>query len=162
MLLDEPTNHLDIAAREALEKALHNFGGSLILISHDRFLIDELATEIWVIDGGRIEVFDGSWSDYQAGRYRRSLNYTDPAKVETATTASTAPEASPVTKGTRPRSVIAATLTQSQSGLVAVLRRGETSAATASVDEIMKTLDSFDTVGAEIRALTEELIESRG
>jgi ATPase subunit of ABC transporter with duplicated ATPase domains len=47
LLLDEPTNHLDIPAREALQEVLENFQGTILLVSHDRYLIDRLATQIW-------------------------------------------------------------------------------------------------------------------
>ena len=50
LILDEPTNDLDIPSREALEGALGQFGGTVILISHDRYLIDHLATEVWSLE----------------------------------------------------------------------------------------------------------------
>ncbi|HZT97732.1 MAG TPA: ABC-F family ATP-binding cassette domain-containing protein, partial [Chloroflexota bacterium] len=79
LLLDEPTNHLDIPAREALERALRSFQGTLILISHDRYLIDRVASETWTIRDGRLAVFDGPWSDFVAGRHERPLTYSEPA-----------------------------------------------------------------------------------
>jgi len=75
LVLDEPTNHLDIGAREALESALSVFSGTEILVSHDRYLIDKLATETWAVEDGRLAVHDGTWSDYVAGRYRRGVGY---------------------------------------------------------------------------------------
>jgi ATP-binding cassette subfamily F protein 3 len=70
LLLDEPTNHLDILAREALEEVLDSYEGTLLLVSHDRALIDNLATQVWVIDSGQLTVFPGNWSEYVEFRER--------------------------------------------------------------------------------------------
>jgi ATP-binding cassette subfamily F protein 3 len=64
LLLDEPTNHLDIPAREALQEVLESYSGSILLVSHDRYLIDRLATQIWEIRDGRLEVFQGSYGQF--------------------------------------------------------------------------------------------------
>ncbi|MBN2386986.1 MAG: ABC-F family ATP-binding cassette domain-containing protein [Anaerolineales bacterium] len=64
LLLDEPTNHLDIPAREALQEVLENFTGTILMVTHDRFLIDQLATRIWEICAERLEIFDGSYRQY--------------------------------------------------------------------------------------------------
>ncbi len=64
LLLDEPTNHLDIPAREALQEVLENFNGTILLVSHDRYLINRLATHIWEIRGGRLQVFEGTYREF--------------------------------------------------------------------------------------------------
>jgi ATP-binding cassette subfamily F protein 3 len=64
LLLDEPTNHLDIPAREALQEVLENFSGTILMVTHDRFLINQLATQIWEIRDGRLEVFNGTYREY--------------------------------------------------------------------------------------------------
>ena len=66
LLLDEPTNHLDIPSQEILEAVLADFPGTILLVSHDRYLIDALATQVWSVEGGALEVFKGSWSEYVA------------------------------------------------------------------------------------------------
>jgi ATP-binding cassette subfamily F protein 3 len=63
-LLDEPTNHLDIPAREALQQVLEDFSGTILLVSHDRYLIDRLATQIWEIQAGKLTIFKGGYRDY--------------------------------------------------------------------------------------------------
>ncbi len=64
LLLDEPTNHLDINAQEELQAALESFPGTILLVSHDRYLVDRLATQIWSVEGARLRVFRGSYSDF--------------------------------------------------------------------------------------------------
>ncbi|MGE0060416.1 MAG: ABC-F family ATP-binding cassette domain-containing protein, partial [Dehalococcoidia bacterium] len=64
LLLDEPTNHLDIPARESLEAALTEYPGSILFVSHDRRLIADLATVLWVVEDGRLRVFDGTFEEY--------------------------------------------------------------------------------------------------
>jgi ATP-binding cassette subfamily F protein 3 len=60
LVLDEPTNHLDMPAREALQEVLEDFTGTILLVSHDRYMIDRLATQIWELHGGKLEIFRGS------------------------------------------------------------------------------------------------------
>lgn len=64
LLLDEPTNHLDIAARTALEAALENFDGTLIVVSHDRYFLDTVCERLWIVEDGRVGVFVGTYSEY--------------------------------------------------------------------------------------------------
>lgn len=64
LLLDEPTNHLDIPAQEVLQTVLENFTGTIILVSHDRYLVDRLATQIWDLDENHMRVFKGPYQEY--------------------------------------------------------------------------------------------------
>jgi ATP-binding cassette subfamily F protein 3 len=64
LLLDEPTNHLDLESREALEQALEAFPGTILLVSHDRALLDAVAERTLAIDGRTIDSYDGGWADY--------------------------------------------------------------------------------------------------
>ncbi|MGE5124376.1 MAG: ribosomal protection-like ABC-F family protein [Acidobacteriaceae bacterium] len=64
LLLDEPTNHLDLPAREILQQVLQEFTGTILLVSHDRFLIDQLASQIWEIGDGRLKIFAGTYRQY--------------------------------------------------------------------------------------------------
>jgi ATP-binding cassette subfamily F protein 3 len=66
MLLDEPTNHLDVYTREALEEALENFTGALIVVSHDRYFVDRVAENIIVVEDGEAEVYAGNYSELVA------------------------------------------------------------------------------------------------
>ena len=68
LLLDEPTNHLDIASQEILQNVLADFAGTILLVSHDRYLIDALATQIWAVSRGEMAVFKGTYREYSAAR----------------------------------------------------------------------------------------------
>lgn len=70
LLLDEPTNHLDLPSQEVLQSVLADFRGTILLVSHDRYLIDSLATQIWVVNPHEkyLTVFPGSYSEYKAAR----------------------------------------------------------------------------------------------
>jgi len=71
LLLDEPTNHLDLESREALEAALEAFPGTLLLVSHDRALVDAVAERTLAIEERTLRSYDGGWADYVARRAER-------------------------------------------------------------------------------------------
>ena len=72
LLLDEPTNDLDVNTLRALEDALENFGGCAVVISHDRWFLDRIATHILAFEGdSRVVFFQGNWSEYDADRRMR-------------------------------------------------------------------------------------------
>ena len=64
-ILDEPTNHLDIDSREALVHALNEFAGAVILISHDRHLLEATADRLWLVKDGAVNPYDGDLEDYK-------------------------------------------------------------------------------------------------
>jgi ATP-binding cassette subfamily F protein 3 len=72
LLLDEPTNHLDIDSQEILQAVIEAYGGTVLLVSHDRYLIDALATQIWAIRPGEgMDVYEGTYQEYVAFRKQR-------------------------------------------------------------------------------------------
>jgi ATPase subunit of ABC transporter with duplicated ATPase domains len=72
LLLDEPTNDLDVNTMRALEEALENFGGCAVVISHDRWFLDRIATHILAFEGDSKTVwFEGNWSEYEEDRRAR-------------------------------------------------------------------------------------------
>ena len=76
LILDEPTNHLDIPSREALENALDEYQGTIITVSHDRFFLDKIATQIFAFeDSGKIEIFDGNYSEFHDWKLKRGDNF---------------------------------------------------------------------------------------
>jgi ATP-binding cassette, subfamily F, member 3 len=68
LVLDEPTNHLDLESREALEAALEAFPGTMLLVSHDRALLDAVAERTLAIEDGTVRSYDGGWAEYVARR----------------------------------------------------------------------------------------------
>ncbi len=81
LVLDEPTNHLDLESREALEAALEAFPGTILLVSHDRALLDAVATRILALEDGGVRSYDGGWADFT----RDSAEATEPAQPEAST-----------------------------------------------------------------------------
>ena len=75
LLLDEPTNHLDLQAREWLEDYLQEYPGAVIIVSHDRYLLEKLANRIWELEKGRLEKYKGSYDFYLQERERRILTW---------------------------------------------------------------------------------------
>ena len=72
LLLDEPTNDLDVNTLRALEEALENFAGCAVVISHDRWFLDRIATHILAFEGeSNVVWFDGNYSEYEEDRHRR-------------------------------------------------------------------------------------------
>jgi ATP-binding cassette subfamily F protein 3 len=71
LLLDEPTNHLDLAAVEWLEKYLQSWPGAIIVVSHDRYFLDEVATRVWEMSFGQVETYRGNFSHYVQQRQER-------------------------------------------------------------------------------------------
>ncbi len=65
MILDEPTNHLDIDSRGALIEAINDFPGAVILVSHDRYLLEACADRLWLVADGKVKPFDGDLDDYR-------------------------------------------------------------------------------------------------
>lgn len=72
LLLDEPTNHLDLPARESLEKALKEFDGTLLFVSHDRYFLAALADKTAEIENGALNVFDGGYTAFN--EYKKQKN----------------------------------------------------------------------------------------
>jgi ATP-binding cassette subfamily F protein 3 len=97
LVLDEPTNHLDIPSREALEDALAAYEGTIITISHDRYFLDRVATQILALDGeGKAEHYDGDYTEYhdwkRGGSQRESPGGSDHQNLVSLTPENVAPE----------------------------------------------------------------------
>jgi ATP-binding cassette subfamily F protein 3 len=87
LIIDEPTNHLDLESREALEDALRSFDGTLLLVSHDRALLDAVGTRTIAIEDHKLESHMGGWADYARVREERKA-----ARVAAANAAKPKPE----------------------------------------------------------------------
>ena len=82
LVLDEPTTHLDIPSREALESMLGNYGGTMLFVSHDRRLISQLASQLWIIEDGEASLFRGSFDEWML--HRRNAAQIQPSTSEVA------------------------------------------------------------------------------
>jgi ATP-binding cassette, subfamily F, member 3 len=105
LLLDEPTNHLDMDSKDVLLDALEDFGGTLILVSHDRYFIDRLATKIIDVGGGAVRLYPGGYEEYRWSQQQRdalSVPAAQPAPPAVAKPVSTPKSA---TSGQRPAAV---------------------------------------------------------
>ena len=88
LALDEPTNHLDISSREALESALAEYPGTILFVTHDRYLVEKLATHLLYLEGGRAYVFDRlsafeDWLNAPAPAESQTPEKPQPAKTAT-------------------------------------------------------------------------------
>jgi ATP-binding cassette subfamily F protein 3 len=106
LVLDEPTNHLDLESREALEAALEAFPGTVLLVSHDRALLDAVAQRTLAVENGTIRPYDGGWADYVRRRDEREAEAAAALIAAQATERATAkakPRAEPRTPPARRR-----------------------------------------------------------
>jgi ATP-binding cassette subfamily F protein 3 len=78
LLLDEPTNHLDLRAKDVLLEALAEYSGTVVFVSHDRYFIDKLATRVFEIAGGEVNVFPGNYEDYLWRKEGKEIDLTLP------------------------------------------------------------------------------------
>ena len=82
LILDEPTNHLDVDMRDALALALQTYGGAIVLVAHDRDLMDKLVDEFWLLDDGKLSSFNGDMSEYVALKKERVIEAKIPQSIE--------------------------------------------------------------------------------
>ncbi|MDQ3634412.1 MAG: ABC-F family ATP-binding cassette domain-containing protein [Acidobacteriota bacterium] len=102
LILDEPTNHLDIPSREALEEALSQYEGTIITVSHDRYFLDQVATQIFGFEeNGKIEIYNGNYSQYHEWKKKRVAN--TEWRVESKSVNSKPQENLPKTKDQSPK-----------------------------------------------------------
>src|SRR5208282_4890808 len=111
LLLDEPTNHLDLRAKDVLLDALMEYTGTVVFVSHDRYFIDKLATRVFEIGDGKVEVYPGNYEDYlwrkqggsakQNEAIRRQSSATEPAPQIPSNGNQASAEAIPAAKAKR-------------------------------------------------------------
>ena len=89
LLLDEPTNHLDMRAKDVLLEAVHNFSGTVLFVSHDRYFIDGLATRVFEVEERRVHIYPGNYEDYMHRKTGGMPSSTSEAAARMKTDAST-------------------------------------------------------------------------
>ncbi|MDD5544712.1 MAG: ABC-F family ATP-binding cassette domain-containing protein [Acidobacteriia bacterium] len=149
LLLDEPTNHLDIASREALESALAEYDGTLLVASHDRYLLDRLVPRLLVFQDGMMEVFDGTYSEFE----RRAESGEDRGRL---------PQSPEISKGAtdvkdKPPTLQDVPLEES---LPKPPRRTHTNRERQRVDQLERVEDEITKLEAELREVEAHLSDS--
>jgi ATP-binding cassette subfamily F protein 3 len=99
LILDEPTNHLDIDSRAALIEAINEYEGAVVLVSHDRYLLEACADRLWLVDGGTVRGFDGDMDDYA----RIVLSKSRPAEQASEASRSAPPAQKRQTEAAQPK-----------------------------------------------------------
>jgi len=146
LLLDEPTNDLDVSTLGALESMLLDFGGSALLVSHDRWLLDRVATSILAFEGdGLVELHVGNYSDYRERRLRRVRQQKSPNHATPATPAA----AEPASASARPKRLSSGEQRELD-GLIDEIEKAE-----ARVGEIQNALADPDVYQGEGRRAAE-------
>jgi ATP-binding cassette subfamily F protein 3 len=144
LVLDEPTNHLDVESREALEAALEAFPGTILLVSHDRALLDAVPSRIVAFEDEQLRSYDGGWADMEREREATSLVPDVPDPIP----AKPAPPAARPRAAKRPASELE-------------LLEGQIAGVEARIAELERTLaddwTNMDVLGAH-RAARDELV----
>jgi len=146
LIMDEPTNHLDIVAQEVLQAVLEAFDGTVLLVTHDRWVVDRLATEIWPLENARLRVFDGGYHAYQARQASQPSSQTSQTGPLTAAARSAAATPAP-SPGNGARDADAALSKNEQRR-----RQREAKELEARIDALEARLDQ---IAAEIQAASE-------
>jgi len=151
LVLDEPTNHLDIPSREALEEALSAYEGTIITISHDRYFLDRVATQILALDGtGNVEHYHGDYTEYHDWKAARLKGESEPFAADVS-------EPRPSERAPSSKAQV-----QRQKAAGSEKRRKSTPPASADGPKrvkIIKKPRDPETVESEISALEKRLVE---
>jgi ATP-binding cassette subfamily F protein 3 len=158
LILDEPTNHLDISSREALETVLEDYDGTILFVSHDRYLVDRIANRVWMVDNGNVQEYLGNYGDYLRIRDRARA-----AQARVAAPAEPAPVATPERRGERSRASDAEQkrLRQDLASAEKLVSRLEQKLNQLSDDLALATIDQdverITALGAHYEAVQQEL-----
>jgi len=152
LILDEPTNHLDIPAREALEQALVEYAGTLLVVSHDRYFLNRLISRLLYLRQGTCDAYPGNYADYQAHlAAQASAQQPTPSAKKT-------PQAPPRQRPRQPRRRTPGVIEQEVSHLEAELAALQAALETHSGEEWQRLRD-LSTQQGTLAARLEELIE---
>ncbi len=161
LILDEPTNHLDIDAREALVRALAEFSGAVLLITHDPHLVELVADRLWLVADGTAKPYDGDLDDYRgllAERARPARMEAPTRKDDRRVRAEARVQTAPLRKQARDAEAALAKLTAERAGLEKKLadpaiyapgRKGEVTAANTRLAAITREVDAAETAWLE-------------
>jgi ATP-binding cassette, subfamily F, member 3 len=149
LILDEPTNHLDIESREALEDALRDFEGAILLVTHDRALLEAVGTRTVALEHQRLRSYLGGWVEYARIREERRANGEDPAGPLPGK-----PKAKPAPKPSPPKAAPAPAAKANGNGTTAAAAPKPSKNA---VRQTAKLEQAIETAEAALTTLEEEL-----
>jgi ATP-binding cassette subfamily F protein 3 len=158
LLLDEPTNHLDIPAQEVLQEGLERFAGTLLLVSHDRYLVDRLATQIWEVRDGVLRVFKGTYQEFLEAREREAQQALEAAKAvapaKQGTQAGGAPaNAKEAKKRAQAISAIEAQIAETEAKLAEWTRQLQEESEAQRYEEVRRLGEAYTATQAQLDAL---------
>ena len=165
LLLDEPTNHLDIASQEILQSALEAFDGTILLVTHDRYLVDRLASQIWELkedeaDGVRLAVFKGPYQAYLAARAGKTTVEPPPTTALPAANGETAapPRLSKNEQRRRAETVagVERGITETEAALAALGEALQRAAAAQDYPELQRLTAEYGVAEAQLESLFAE------
>ena len=165
LLLDEPTNHLDIASQEILQSALEAFDGTILLVTHDRYLVDRLASQIWELkedEAGRsrLEVFRGPYQEFLAARSGKTTAEPPPTAPTPAANGDTAapPRLSKNEQRRRAETVagIERGIHETEAALAALGEALQRAAATQDYPELQRLTAEYAAAEARLEGLFDE------
>jgi ATP-binding cassette subfamily F protein 3 len=159
LILDEPTNHLDLESREALEDALRGFDGSVLLVSHDRALLDAVGTRTIAMEEGHLRSYEGGWADYSRVREERK---TAEAAAGSAKRNGRRPRRQPVkpsvSKNTKRRiATLEREIQEAEAGLATVEDQLADSSAWATPERSAESTERHQAAKRAVEELYEEL-----
>src|SRR5262249_32940040 len=102
LVMDEPTNHLDIWSREALERSINDFEGTVLVVSHDRYFLNQVADRLIALADGRARVIEGDYETYQH-RVQQEKEIAEKAQARAATAPANTPARTPSTSAEKPK-----------------------------------------------------------
>jgi ATP-binding cassette subfamily F protein 3 len=155
LILDEPTNHLDIESREALEDALSEFPGTLLLVSHDRALLDAVGSRTIAVEEGTLHSYAGGWSDYLERRRAREEAPKAKAKAEPKPKAK-ATSAAPSKNSARKQAQLEKQIEQAEAELKALEEELADPSAWASPTGAQRATKRHNEAKQKVAALMEE------
>ena len=161
LLLDEPTNHLDVASQEILQDVLDRFPGTVLLVSHDRYLVDALADEVWALRAGELFIYKGGYQGYLRQREIEKAEATGQRREETP--ADTTQDRERMKEDRRQRKATAARAAQAtdleaqiharEADLAEVERRLDQASSAADVQRITDLAAEHQAVQVDIESL---------
>lgn len=157
LVLDEPTNHLDIPSQEILEAVLADFSGTILLVSHNRYFVDALATQVWTIEEKNIVPIEGSYRDYLAYREAQKLSATGASeKLAKAAHRATKAKKRAADRQARAIAAIEETIAATEAKLAQLTSHIEKASLTQDVETLQKLGREYQQTEARLTTLFDE------